>query len=239
MIAVIFGIQGVGKSSVVKGVMSKFVGDKTFRLLQWGEKTYEIALQKKIIRIGDYRKESNLDAIYEDIEMGTTIVKDGENKHYIFVSEEKYLANARDEIRHLDLNTQKMLQKEVTNYIASEVQGNPNSNYLVETHAALKTLQGYLPGLTLDFMQKVKPDIYIIIEANPDDLFVRRIRDKERKREHDKTTKDISINLDTTRYFASTYATYTHSPLFIIENKDKLVDDTVEAIADVLKRFEK
>ena len=239
MIAVIFGIQGVGKSSVVQGVLARFVGENSFRLLQWGDKTYEIALQKGIIRIGDYRTQSNFTVIYQDEQRGITIVKDQDKQHFIYVSEEKFLKNAKDEIRHLDLATQKALQMDVTDAFATEILANPYANYIVETHAALKTLQGYLPGLTIEFMEQTRPDLYIIIEANPDEIFVRRLHDKERKREHDKTTKDVQTNIDTTRYFASSYATFTHSPMLIVENKDKLVADTIDNIATTLERFGK
>ena len=239
MIAVIFGIQGVGKTSVVDGVMSEFTGDRSFRLLQWGEKTYEIALQKNIIRIGDYKTQDNLEVIYEDGLNGVSIVKNQNKEQFIYVTEENNLKNSKDEIRNLNLETQKLLQKEVSDSFATEILASPNKNYLIETHSALKTLQGYLPGLTFNFMKQTKPDIYIIIEANADEIFIRRLFDKARKREHDKTTKDVQTNLDTSRYFASSYATYTHSPLVIVENKDKLVKDTVENIVKILERFEK
>lgn len=235
MVAVIFGVQGVGKSSIVNGVMANFSGEDSFKLLQWGSRMFEIAFQKNIIRVGDYKTQGNFQVQYEDLTRGVTIVISEQGENLIYARDEACSKNAKDEIRHLDLKTQKMLQTEVSNSFASEIFANPSAHYLVETHAALKTLQGYLPGLTIDFMQKVDPDVYIIIEANADEIFARRLNDKERKRDHDKTIKDVQVNLDTTRYFTSSFAAYSHSTLCIVENKDKLVGDAIEEITRILR----
>ena len=235
MVAVIFGVQGVGKSSIVNGVLANFTEEESFKLLQWGSRTCEIAIQKNIIRVGDYKTQGNFQVQYEDLVRGITIVVSEQGENLIYARDENCVKDAKDEIRHLDLKTQKMLQTEVSNSFAQEILANPNAHFIVETHAALKTLQGYLPGLTIDFMQKVDPEVYIIIEANPDEIFARRLIDKERKRDHDKTIKDVKVNLDTTRYFTSSFAAYSHSTLCIVENKDKLIGDAIDEVTRILK----
>jgi adenylate kinase len=249
IVTIVFGIQGVGKSAVVSSALENFTGDDAFRLLKWGDRTYEIALEKKIIRVGDYKTEGNYLVKYEDVERGVTVVSSGDEGNaevggaaghggnLIFVKDEGSLQNARDEIRNLNLDTQKMLQVEVSNSYATEIMNNTGTNFLIETHAALKTKQGYLPGLTMEFMQKIKPNLYLIIEANAEEIFARRVNDKGRKRDHDKSVMDVQINLDTTRYFASNFSVNTHSALCIVENKENLANEAVEEITEILKNL--
>jgi adenylate kinase len=174
--------------------------------------------------------------IYEDKKSKIAIVEVGTNE-VIYVKEQENIKLAKDEIRNLNINTQIKIQKEVGNYFHELLEANKGKNYIIETHAALKTKQGYLPGLPKNFLQATEPDVYAIIEADVDEIFVRRLLDKKRKRDHDKSTKDVQTNLDTTRYFASAFAAVTHAPLLIVNNKEKRSEEAANEIANVLKRF--
>ena len=237
MVAIIFGIQGVGKSSIVNGALANVSKEEDFRLLQWGKRTFEITMQKNIIRTGDYKTQANYQLKSEDTDRGVAIVITEQGENVIYAKDEACVQNARDEMRNLDVKTQKMIQDEVANSYIQEISANPNLHYLIETHAALKTQQGYLPGLTPEFMQKVKPDVYVIIEASAEQILARRMSDKNRKREHDKTLKDVQINLDTTRFYTSNFAVSTHSPMCIVENKDNGQDEAIEELTRILKTF--
>ena len=237
MVAIIFGIQGVGKSSIVNGALANVSRAEDFRLLQWGKRTFDISLQKNIIRTGDYKTLTNYTVKSEDLERGVAIIITEQGENVIYAKDESCVENARDEMRNLDVKTQKMLQDEVSNSFAKEILESPNLHFLIDTHAALKTQQGYLPGITSDFMEKVKPDVYVIIEASAQEILGRRMSDKGRKRTHDKTISDVQINLDTTRFFTSAFAVYTHSPLCIVENKDDGQDEAIEELTRILKTF--
>lgn len=235
MIAVVFGIQGVGKSSVVRKALAAFP-ENTWDLLQWGEIAYELCVKDGIIKVGDYSELKDATISYEDKRSSIAIIQDGKDES-IYVKDQANIKQAKDEIRNLNIRTQKKIQKAVAKYFKALIENDPRGNFLIETHAALKTKQGYLPGLPKEFLDATDPDIFIILEANADEIFVRRLMDKERKREHDKTTKDVQTNLDTTRYFASSFATQSHSPLLIVENKEKRMDEAAAEIAEVLKKF--
>ena len=235
MIAVIFGVQGVGKSTIVKMVMAKFPGNE-WSLLSWGEAAFEACIQKGIIRIGDYENLNEGQVTLEDKEHGIAIVDLGKSEA-IFVKDQKYIKFAKDEIRNLNILTQIRIQKEVAHHFGDLLNTSKGGNYIIETHAALKTKQGYLPGLPKNFLQSIEPDVYIIIEADVDEIFVRRLLDKKRKRDHDKSTKDVQTNLDTTRYFGSAFAAVTHAPLLIVNNKEKRSEEAAAEIHEVLKRF--
>lgn len=234
MITIVFGIQGVGKSTIVKGILNKMHSGWEHK--QWGDLMFEQALAEKVIAFeGDTIVP--VEEIYSDNERGVKIVVDPQGSQMIRIRAGADLKAGKDEIRYLDQKTQLRLQKAIGDTLAVEIESNPQKNFLIETHAALKTKQGYLPGLSTEFLTKVKPDLYIIIEARADEIFVRRLTDKTRKREHDKTTQDIQINLDVTRYFAGSCAVISHSPLFIVQNKEKLQEDAVNELAEVLNSF--
>jgi adenylate kinase len=235
MIAVIFGIQGVGKSTLVRMVIEQFP-EETWNLLQIGNAMMDLCLKKGIIRIGNYDEICQGEVQCKVKKHDIAIVKDG-REEIIYVKDQTNLQFAKDEIRNLNLATQKKLQDEIALYYQEMMGNDPDGNYIIETHAALKTKQGYLPGLSKSFLNSLSPDVYIIIEANADEIFVRRLLDKERKREHDKTTKDVQTNLDTTRYFASAFAAQTHSPLLIVENKEKRAAEAAVEIMMVLQKF--
>lgn len=235
MIAIVFGIQGVGKSTMVKKIIEKSKR-ADWALLQWGETAFDICVKQGIIRIGDYKELEQKEVITADDKRGVAIVKQGEGE-FIYVKDQNSIKVAKDEIRHLSLKFQKQIQKEVVHYFRRLIGNDEKTNYIIETHAALKTKQGYLPGLPKEFLQSVVPDIYIIIEANAGDIFKRRLLDKERKREHDKTVQDVQTNLDTTRYFTSAFAAVTHSPMYIVQNQEGQAEAAAQEVAEVLLRF--
>lgn len=235
MIAIIFGIQGVGKSTMVRKIIEKSQR-ANWTLLQWGETAFDICVKQGIIRVGDYAEIEQKKVVLSDEKRGVAIIKQGDDE-YIYVKDQNSIKVAKDEIRHLSLKVQKQLQKEVVNYFRKLIGGDEQTNYIIETHAALKTKQGYLPGLPKEFLQSVVPDIYVIIEADAKDIYQRRLLDKERKREHDKTVQDVQTNLDTTRYFTSAFAAVTHSPMYIVQNQEGQADAAAQEVADVLLRF--
>jgi len=235
MIAIVFGIQGVGKSSVVQKVLEKFPLD-FWQHLQVGDNAFELAKEKGLIKVADYKTLQTGKVIIEDPEKGIAIIRD-QGMETIYVKDQAQLSETRDYMRNLNVAAQKVLQQEILGHYAKLFTTEPQEHFLIETHAALKTKQGYIPGLARDFLQATKPDIYIVIEADANEIYQRRLNDPTRKRDHDKSVKDVQINLDTTRYFASDFAFDTHSPLLIVQNEQGKLEEAAVAIADALERF--
>lgn len=230
MLAVIFGIQGVGKSSVIDNVISS-LGEYDFQLLRWGTLTYDICLEKEIIKVGDFSDKKILKEYTND---GVAIVEEN-GAEVIYVKEEKNLQIARDKMRYLSVDMQNKIQDAVINHIKELSQG--DGNFIVETHAALKTEQGYMPGLTQNFLNNIKPDIYVIIEAPAQEIYNRRMSDPTRVRDHDKSVEEVQMNLDTTRYFTSAFSVMSSSPMFIATNRQGKVEECVNEISNVLRKF--
>ena len=192
MVAVIFGIQGVGKSSIAKGVVAE---RKDYTRIHWGQ-------------------------------------------HSLSAAKEDGLANDIDEVRKLPVRDQKMLQLRVSRNIANLLDEDRTKNYIIETHAALKTRQGYMPGLTPEILAMLKPELFIVIESDAKDIYHRRILDETRKRDHDKTVEDIQLNLDATKWFATNFTIFSNASLMVVKNVEDNLDIAVNEVLSALKLYD-
>jgi adenylate kinase len=235
MLAIVFGIQGVGKSSVVSKVVESFPQGQWTSWV-FGDDIFRVAQEQGVIKVGDYQAIKSGQVIVEDPEKGIAVVRD-QGLETIYVKDASQITEARDYMRVLNIATQKVLQSATLAYYAGIYAKDPEGCYLINTHAALKTKQGYMPGMTRAFLEQAKPDLFIVIEADAQEIFDRRVSDPTRKRDHDKTVKDVQINLDTTRYFAADFASTCDGELLIVQNEQGKLDEAAAAIADVLKRF--
>jgi adenylate kinase len=187
MIAVVFGIQGVGKSAVLGRLQEKTSVERIY----WGGVTTELAIKEGLIK--------NV-----------------------------------DEIRKLNVPTQKRLQVAAADIVLKQIDANKGKNIIVETHAALKTPQGFMPGFTQEILNKIKPDVFIVLEAHPENIYQRRVNDPTRVRDHDKSVVEIDVNLRATRWFASVYSVLSDGTLYILENKQDDLDFAVDKIIELL-----
>lgn len=235
MKVILFGIQGVGKSSVVNKALSHFPSN-FFTHMQLGDNAFELAIEDGIIRIEEYISEPQDRVLMSEPDKGIYLVERN-RVETIYIKNKEDLNLGRDYIRFINVQTTKILQKDIFKYYQDYINNNSDKNFLIETHAALKTKQGYLPGLSVEFLETIQPDAFIIIEADAEKIFERRINDKTRKRDHDSTLKDVQKNLDITRYYASCYATTVISPLIIVDNIEGKLDETANDLANILKRF--
>ena len=191
MIAVVFGIQGVGKSSLVQAVIKE---KPDFTLLHWGKYALKVAME---------------DGLAQDV----------------------------DQVRNLPVAVQKVLQKKVAKIFTDIINGARDKNFIIETHSALKTQQGFMAGFTPAILDAVKPDIFFVIESHAIDIYHRRILDESRKRDHDKTVREIQLNLDATRWYATNYSVLSGANLIMVENVEDNLDIAVTKVTEVLDRF--
>ncbi len=184
---VVLGIPGVGKTSVVKGVI-----DKTgVNHIHWGNLSKKIAMEQGLI---------------ENI----------------------------DELRKLDVDLQRKIKMEVSKEIEKLVKKS-SKDILIETHAAIQTTQGYMPGFTLDEIQRVRPDVFLVIEASPEMIFQRRLKDGSRWRKDDLTILDVKDSLAVTRQMAMTFAVLATATVYFVENKEGDLDYAVHKIVELIE----
>jgi adenylate kinase len=144
--------------------------------------------------------------------------------------EEKIVEN-RDELRKLDPETQKIIQKKAARRIKETSE---SADVIVDTHCTISTPSGFLPGLPSWVLEELQPNIFILVEANPDEIIYRRLSDDSRSRDVEKI-KDINLHQEMNRAASMAYATLTGATVKVIENHDNHLDSTVSKMVNLLK----
>ncbi|GBF35803.1 MAG TPA: adenylate kinase [Methanothermococcus okinawensis] len=147
------------------------------------------------------------------------------------VAKSENLVENRDQLRKLDPDTQKRIQKMAGRKIAEMAMKGP---VIVDTHSTVRTPKGYLAGLPKWVLDELNPDIIVLVETTGDEILMRRLGDTSRNRDLE-TTKSIEEHQFMNRCAAMAYGVLTGATVKIIKNRDKLLDDAVEELVSVLK----
>ena len=142
---------------------------------------------------------------------------------------EKGIVNDRDELRKLSPDIQKEIQKEAASKIKENSKDN---NVIVDTHCTISTPSGFLPGLPKWVLEELKPDTFVLIEADPDEIMIRRISDETRTRDMEKY-ESIQLHQEMNRAAAMAYATITGVTVKILENHDNQLDTIVNQMVEI------
>ncbi len=137
------------------------------------------------------------------------------------MAQEKRLVKHRDDMRKLPINIQRELQKKAAEHIGAM------ENVIVDTHLTIKTPAGYLPGLPIWILERLKPDLIVLIEASPQEIADRRAKDETRRRDME-SVKEIKEHLDANRYAAFACSVYSGANVLILENNEGMVEDAVK-----------
>jgi len=146
----------------------------------------------------------------------------------IDIAKELGWAKDRDEMRKLPLDKQKELQIKTAERVAEM------KNVIVDTHCTVKTPQGYMPGLPEWVIKRLNPRTIVIVEADPEEIYRRRQKDKTRKRDPD-TIEEINEHQQMNRAIAMAYAALSGATVKIVFNHDNAIDEAVEQAKPVLQ----
>ena len=124
---------------------------------------------------------------------------------------------------------QKRLQK-----LAAEKIAAIDGNVIIDTHASVKTPNGYLAGLPEWVITAIMPDVLVLVETDNDQILVRRLSDETRVRDME-GAKSIAEHQEMNRAFAAAYAMLTGCTVKIIVNADFLLDKAVEELTATLR----
>jgi adenylate kinase len=144
------------------------------------------------------------------------------------VAKENGLSN-RDELRKLPISEQKKLQKNA----AEKLSKIDDDVIIIDTHAFIKTPQGYNPGLPYYVLQIIEPSLFISITAKTEEIYNRRMSDKARNRDV-VSIATIKKELDIQSAMMSACSVLSGSPLKpVLNSKGKLeeaADQIIKAI---------
>jgi adenylate kinase len=143
----------------------------------------------------------------------------------------KGIVDNRDEMRKLSPEIQKEIQKEAAIKLKESAKDN---NVVVDTHCTISTPTGFLPGLPQWVLEELKPNNFILVEANPDEIMIRRISDETRTRDK-QTYEDIKLHQEMNRAASMAYATLTGATVKILYNHDNQLDIIVNQMVEIFK----
>jgi len=147
------------------------------------------------------------------------------------IAKDDGLVDNRDDLRKLSPDIQKEVQKNAAQSIRDKSE---QSNIIVDTHCTINTPSGFLPGLPKWVLDQLKPDMFILLEADGDEILKRRISDTTRNRDSERL-KDIELHQEMNRAASMAYAVLTGATVKIIENHDNKVDEAVNEMVKTLK----
>ncbi|PKL68676.1 MAG: adenylate kinase [Methanobacteriales archaeon HGW-Methanobacteriales-1] len=147
------------------------------------------------------------------------------------IAQAKGIVEDRDELRMLSPDVQKEIQKSAAKSIRERSKQN---NIIVDTHCTIKTPAGFLPGLPKWVLEELQPDIFVLIEADADEILLRRISDTTRTRDME-MLKDINLHQEMNRSVSMAYAALTGATVKIIENHNDQLDNSVANMVETLK----
>ena len=143
---------------------------------------------------------------------------------------EEKIVDDRDALRKLSPDVQKEIQEKAAKRIKERSE---SENVIVDTHCTINTPSGFLPGLPIWVLNELQPNLFVMIEANPDEIIYRRLNDDTRDIER---AKDIQLHQEMNRAASMAYATLTGATVKIIENHDNHLPSTVSKLVDVLNK---
>ena len=142
------------------------------------------------------------------------------------VAKENGMQN-RDELRKLPILEQKKLQKNAAEKL-SEID---DDVLIIDTHAFIRTTDGFNPGLPYQVLQIIEPTHLIIVTAKTEEIYNRRMKDETRNR--DKVTiTTIKKELDIQSAMMSACSILSGSPLTQVQNNEGKLE---EAAAKIIK----
>ena len=144
---------------------------------------------------------------------------------------EEKIVEDRDSLRKLPAETQKEIQAKAAKRIKERSE---SENVIVDTHCTINTPAGFLPGLPNWVLEQLQPDLFILIEAYPDEIIYRRLNDDSRERDVQKA-KDIQLHQEMNRAASMAYATLTGATVKILSNHDNHIDSSVRKLIDALE----
>ena len=143
----------------------------------------------------------------------------------------------RDQLRKMDVTAQKVLQAEAAHKLAKAVE-KAEGHMIIDTHMMVRTGSGYLPGLPKHVLDALKPDLLVLIEADPAEIAARRAKDLaagERLRDEERV-EELRQELALSRMFAAACSVLTGAPVVIIKNPSGGLEEAGRALLELFKR---
>jgi adenylate kinase len=122
----------------------------------------------------------------------------------------------RDDMRVQTIETQRKVQELAANEINNRA--SEHKVLVIDTHMFIRTSAGMWAGLPQNLLQKLRPQVLVLIETDPEQIADRRMSDSERRRDQT-LSSEIAFDLEWSRATAAASAVTTGAPVKIIRNE--------------------
>ena len=186
---------------------------------------------KKIVIVGipGVGKTSVVNKIAEKLNQQNKSVSVHSFGTVMFEEAKKTGVQSRDELRKLNVEQQKNLQKKAAETIASSKE----DVIIIDTHAFISTKEGFYPGLPNYLIQILKPTHFIAITAKPQEIYDRRTNDDTRNRDII-SIGSIKKELDVQDAMLSSCSVLSGSPMKVILNDEGKVETTADTVINAI-----
>lgn len=157
------------------------------------------------------------------------------------ILKDKGVVQSRDEIRRLSLTEQRRAQaivaKEIRKYIEEKAASCGDKVFVafIDTHVIIKTPTGLWPGMPEYAVKEIKPDSIILVEANPEEIVARQLRDKTRYRTDYADPKLVKELMDLMRIYAIASATLVGASVNFILNREGKANEAAAELAKIVR----
>lgn len=147
-------------------------------------------------------------------------------------AKEQGLANHRDEMKEIKAEKYKEIQADAAESIFEDAE---EQDVIVETHAAIRSPYGYIPGLPKWVAENLEPEKIIMLDASSEAIYSRS-QESDRERDTEKAgIEGITEYRDTAKQMASAVSVLTGAYFKIIENKSGEAEKAAEELVETLK----
>jgi adenylate kinase len=143
----------------------------------------------------------------------------------------------RDGMRKDSVDVQRSLQKQVAEAIAEKAR-QASGLTIIDTHMSIKTPEGYFPGLSSNNLSTLKPDLLVLVEAKPNEISSRRLKDNSRKRDP-ALEESVNEELNFSRAMACACAVLMSVPVRVVVNSEGKPEEAAKQILGALRGPEK
>ncbi len=159
------------------------------------------------------------------------IVNFGDVMNQLFKKKGKIIH--RDHMRRQSIDQQSRIQWEAARKIARM---GGRSSLVVDTHMFIRTVDGLWPGTPRRVLEALRPNLIVLIEADPEEVARRRMVDNTRERES-KTVIDAKADLEWSRYMASANAVLAGIPVQIVFNREGQQGQVAKALLRLIEKL--
>lgn len=139
----------------------------------------------------------------------------------------------RDKMREQTIETQRKVQELAASELANR---STQGTVVIDTHMFVRTGSGMWAGLPQNVLNRLTPQLLVLVEADPKQIAARRRGDSDRIREQ--TIEDeIAFDLEWSRATAAASAVATGSPVKVIRNDEGRQKQAAQELFEAIRNL--